>query len=70
MGYRYKADNMGALGFSMEDWKVATALGAARMKADTPFGPVTAVVEMAGTRYEVHQKQRGDEVLHVRRVDR
>lgn len=69
MGYRYKADNMGALGFSMEDWKMATALGGARMKADTPHGPVTAVVELAGARYEVHQKQRDDEVLYVRRLE-
>jgi hypothetical protein len=67
--YRYKADNMGALGFSMEDWKMATALGDARMKADTTHGPVTATVEMAGARYGVHQEQRDDEVLHVRRLE-
>ena len=70
MPYKYRAENMGALGFALEDWKMATALGCARMEANAPYGPVTAVVELDGTRYEVHQKQRDDEVLHVMRVER
>lgn len=70
MTYKYRAENMGAIGFALEDWKMATALGCARMDAKAPYGPVTAVVELDGTRYEVHQKQRDDDVLHVMRLER
>lgn len=61
MQYKYKADNMGALGFCADDGMIEE-----RLAVEGPTIKVTS----AGATYEVRQDKPGDEVLHVRRVER
>ena len=67
MAYKYKADNMGALGFCADDGMIEERLAVEGMAA---LGARTIRVTTAGATYEVRQDKPGDCVLHVRRLER
>lgn len=66
MPYKYRAENMGALGFCADDGMIEEKLEVEGMMT---LGARVVKVVLWGEIYEVRRDKHGDNVLHVRRVD-